>query len=96
MQRFLEDKRLAEVAVRRFNGETLAEIGESLGISRERVRQIETQAKPWLAESVEETDIPSERTDKLRPDGIREAWFDKYLRLKAYYEREGNAEVPYQ
>lgn len=96
MQRLLDDKRLAEVAIRRFNGETLAEIGESLGVSGERARQIEAQAKPWVADSAEESDNPSEGTDKITPDGIRKAWFDKYLRLKAYYEREGNAEVPYQ
>ena len=40
------DERSAEVSYRRFLGETLEEIGDSLELTRERVRQIEARFKP--------------------------------------------------
>ncbi len=48
------DPRAAEVAYRRFLGETLETIGGRFGLTRERVRQIEARFKPLL------TDIYSE------------------------------------
>ena len=48
------DPRAAEIAYRRFLGETLEAIGSRLGLTRERVRQIEVRFKPLL------TDINSE------------------------------------
>lgn len=46
--RLLNEEGLAEVAMRRFQGETLAQISESMGITQERVRQIENQIKPCM------------------------------------------------
>ena len=94
MLRILNDQRLAEVATRRFHGETLLEIGESLGVSRERVRQIESRAKPWLAGTTDEAEPHTEETDDLTPEGIRAAWFGMYQRLKEYHARHGDADVP--
>lgn len=94
MLRILNDQRLAEVAARRFHGETLAEIGESMGVSRERVRQIENRAKPWLAGTADEAEPPTEESEDSTPEGIRAAWFDMYQRLKEYHTRHGDADVP--
>lgn len=94
MLRILNDQRLAEGATRRFHGETLLEIGESLGVSRERVRQIESRAKPWLAGTTDEAEPHTEETDDQTPEGIRAAWFGMYQRLKEYHARHGDADVP--
>lgn len=96
--RLLTDERLAEVASRRFHGETLAEIALSLGVTRERVRQIEKQAKPWMtapatAEPIEEVDGESE---VLVPEGLHRKWYETYLRLQAYQALHGSADVPNQ
>ena len=94
----LTDERLAEVASRRFHGETLAEIALSLGVTRERVRQIEKQAKPWMTapketEQLEEVDGEPEMPV---PEGLRRKWYEMYLRLQAYQAQHGSADVPNQ
>jgi ankyrin repeat protein len=94
--RVLSDERLAEVAVRRFKGETLAQIGESMGITRERVRQIESQIKPWVIETEEETAHVVEESDEPLPSGIRRSWFEMYSRLKDYHAKHATANVPNQ
>lgn len=96
--RLLTDERLAEVASRRFNGETLAEITLSLGVTRERVRQIEKQAKPWMTapketKQIEEVDGEPELPV---PEGLRRKWYEMYLRLQAYQAQHGSADVPNQ
>lgn len=96
MLRFLNDERLAEVALRRFQGETLAVISEAMGISRERVRQIGLQAKSWITELKEEPPPPLEELDEPIPEGIKRAWFETYLRLKAHHTKHGSADVPHQ
>lgn len=58
------DPRAAEVAYRRFLGETLETIGDRLGLTRERVRQIEVRFKPLL------TDINSESFVRQALDSI--------------------------
>lgn len=58
------DPRAAEVAYRRFLGETLETIGARLGLTRERVRQIEVRFKPLL------TDIYSESYVRQALDSI--------------------------
>jgi ankyrin repeat protein len=98
MQHILSDARLADVATRRFRGETLAEIGESLGLTRERVRQIEARVKHWItvADSEPETAMSDSDNPVAVPDGIRERWFEMYQRLRDYYEQHGDADVPHQ
>jgi hypothetical protein len=96
--RLLTDERLTEVASRRFHGETLAEIAASLGVTRERVRQIEKQAKPWMTapkenEQIEEVDSEPELPV---PEGLRRKWYEMYLRLQAYQAQHGSADVPNQ
>ncbi len=96
--RLLTDERLTEVASRRFHGETLAEIAASLGVTRERVRQIEKQAKPWMTapkknEQIEEVDGEPEFPV---PEGLRRKWYEMYLRLQAYQAQHGSADVPNQ
>jgi ankyrin repeat protein len=98
MLRLLTDERLAEVAFRRFHGETLADIALSLGVTRERVRQIEKQAKPWMTtpkepEQLEEVDGEPEMPV---PEGLRRKWYEMYLRLQAYQAQHGSADVPNQ
>ena len=98
MLRLLTDERLTEVVSRRFHGETLAEISQSLGVTRERVRQIEKQAKAWMAE--QEDDEPLEEDggepEVHVPEGLRPKWYEAYLRLQAYQEKHGLADVPNQ
>lgn len=94
--RVLSDERLAEVAVRRFQGETLAQIGESMGITRERVRQIESQIKPWATETEEETSPVVEENEEPLPTGIRRSWLEMYSRLKDYHAKHATADVPNQ
>ena len=96
--RLLTDERLSEVASRRFHGETLAEIALSLGVTRERVRQIEKQAKPWMTapnvnEPIEEVEGEPEAPV---PEGLRRKWHETYLRLHAYWAQHGSADVPNQ
>lgn len=96
--RLLTDERLAEVASRRFQGETLAEIALSLGVTRERVRQIEKQAKPWMT-APEKTELPDEVDGEPElpvPEGLRRKWYEMYLRLQAYQAQRGSADVPNQ
>jgi ankyrin repeat protein len=94
--RILNDARLGAVAERRFRGETLAEIARSLELSRERVRQIESLAKPWMTEQ-EEKPQPIEEANLLAvPHGIKRAWFEMYLRLKEHHAIHGNANVPHK
>jgi hypothetical protein len=45
LQAVVSDQRTAEIAYRRFMGETLESIGDELGITRERVRQLESKFK---------------------------------------------------
>ena len=64
LQALNSDLRAAEVAYRRFLGETLEAIGERLGLTRERVRQIELRFKPLV------TDINSESFVRRALDSI--------------------------
>jgi len=93
----LNDVRLADVATRRFRGETLAEIGETMGLSRERVRQIEARIKPWINMATHEPESPPEPAEEATTvDGVRHAWRGMYQRLKEYHDRHGDADVPLQ
>jgi ankyrin repeat protein len=90
----LDDQRAAEVALRRFRGETLADIGNSLGLSRERVRQIESRFKEWVR--------PGDKLPEPEPqapeaeDGIKVSWRAMYEQLVSYHAVHGNAEVPHR
>lgn len=96
MQNLLSDDRLTEVVSRRFHGETLAEIAKSLGVSRERVRQIEKHAKQWVTEQKDDEPLENDKPDLPVPEGLRRLWFETYLRLKTYQEQHGTADVPNQ
>lgn len=50
LQSVVTDQRAAEIAYRRFMGETLESIGDELGITRERVRQLESKFKLLVTE----------------------------------------------
>lgn len=95
--RLLTDERLAEVASRRFHGETLAAIASSLGVTRERVRQIESQTKQWTANQEQEPldEAPAEPELPV-PEGLNRKWYEAYLRLQAYKIKHGSADVPNQ
>lgn len=96
MLHLLNDERFVDVILRRFRGETLADIGEAIGVSRERVRQISNRAKPWIATSAAEAPLPVEENEDPIPDGIRRVWFQMYLRLKDYQAHHGSADIPHQ
>jgi len=55
IEQLLDTPRDAEVCLRRFRGETLDEIGIDLGVTRERVRQIERKYKTAVANIFTET-----------------------------------------
>lgn len=98
MLRLLTDERLAEVASRRFHGETLADIALTLGVTRERVRQIEKQAKPWMTAPQEPEQLEEVDGEPAMPvpEGLRRKWYEMYLRLQAYQAQHGSADVPNQ
>lgn len=48
MLSILNDEMFAEVASRRFQGETLVRIGESMGVCQDKLDQIESHIQPWL------------------------------------------------
>ncbi|HQR07007.1 MAG TPA: sigma-70 family RNA polymerase sigma factor [Gemmatales bacterium] len=53
------DKKYGEILLRRAAGETLLEIGDSMGISKERVRQIERDAKAKFVEVAQRVAKPA-------------------------------------
>lgn len=54
----LSDERIKKVLIGRFNGETLEEIAKEMGVTRERIRQIESQAKKRIPNLMEDDYVP--------------------------------------
>lgn len=88
----LSDPRSAEVSYRRFCGETLAEIGLVFGLSREKVRQLESKfsqfvtVKPVVEAAIESVVVPT--------DGIKLTWRTMLECLQTYKDIHGDADVP--